>query len=93
MLNIYRKHKIDRSNTIQLNYGQHNFDMGVTDTSVQVKKQMKRSIVVHLFREHAYLQNDNHSLTNSNYLFSERWRKTIFTEYRRQMLIFSKLKN
>ena len=93
MLNSYRKHKIDCSNTIQLNYGQHNFDMGVTDTSVQVKKQIKRSIVVHLFREHVYLQNDNHSLTNSIYLFSERWRKTISTEYRRQMLIFSKLKN
>ena len=79
MLNSYRKHKIDRSNTIQLNYGQHNCDMGVKDTSVQIKKQMKRSIVVHLFREHVYLQNDNHSLTNSIYLFSERWRETIST--------------
>ena len=62
MLSSYRKYKIDRSNAIQLNSGQHDFDMSVKDTSVQAKKQMKRSIAVHLFREHAVLQNDNHSL-------------------------------
>ena len=62
MLSSYRKYKIDRSNVIQLNSGQHDFDMGVKDTSVQAKKQMEGSIAVHLFQEHAVLQNDNHSL-------------------------------
>ena len=65
MLNSYRKYKIDRSNTIQLNSGQYDFDTGVKEHSVQAKKQMKRSIVVRLFREHVVLQNENHSLTNS----------------------------
>ena len=53
---------------------------------------MKRSIVVHLFRKHVVLLNDNHSLTNSISLFPEIWRKTISTEYRRQVLILSKPK-
>ena len=55
MLNSYRKYKINRSNTIQLNSGQHDFDMGVRDTSVQAKKQMKRSVAVHLIRENVIL--------------------------------------
>ena len=54
--------------------------------------QMKRSIAVHLFRKHVVLLNDNHSLTNSISLFTEIWRKTISTEYRRQVLILSKPK-
>ena len=66
--------------------------MSVKDASVQAKKQMKRSITVHLFREHVVLQNDNHSLTNSISLFPKRSRETISTEYRRQVLIFSKPK-
>ena len=92
MLNSYRKCKINRSNTIQLNSGQHDFDMGVKDASIQAKKKMKRSIAVHLFREHVVLQNDNHSLTNYVSLFPERLRNTISTEYHRQVLIFSKPK-
>ena len=83
---------MDRSNTIKLNSGQHDFDMGVKDTSVQAKKQMKRSIAMHLFREHVHLQKKNHSLTNAISLFPKRWRKTISTEYRRQVSNFSKLK-
>ena len=93
MLNSYRKYKIDRSNTIELNAGQYYFDMGMKDASVQAKKQMKRSIAVHLFREHVVLQNVNNSLTNSIFPFPEKGRKTISTEYRNQVLIFSKLKN
>ena len=92
MLNSYRKYKMDRSNTIKLNSGQHDFDMGVKDTSVQAKKQMKRSIAMHLFREHVHLQKKNHSLTNAISLFPKRWRKTISTEYRRQVSKVSKLK-
>ena len=65
MLNSYRKYKIDRSNTIQLNSGQHAFDMGVKDASLQAKNQMKRSIAMYLFCEHVHLQNKNHSLTNA----------------------------
>ena len=38
ILKIYRKYKIDRSNTIQLNLGQHDFDMGMKDAIVQAKK-------------------------------------------------------
>ena len=83
---------MNRSNTIQLNYGQHDFDMGVKDTSVQAKKQMKRSIAIHLLREHVYLQNKNYLLTNAISLFSKRWRKIISTEYRRQVLTLSKPK-
>ena len=75
MLNIYRKYKIDRSNTIQLNYGQHDFDMGVKDTSVQAKKGMKRAIAIHLFRKHVHFQNKHYSLTNAISLFSKRRRK------------------
>ena len=53
MLNSYRKYKIDRSNSIQLNSGQHDFDIGVKDAIVQAKKQIKRSIAIHLlFLEH-----------------------------------------
>ena len=33
MLNSYRKYKIDRSNRIQLNSSQHDFDMGVKSAS------------------------------------------------------------
>ena len=43
MVNSYRKYIIDRSNTIQLNSGQHDFNMGVKDTSVQPKKEIKRT--------------------------------------------------
>ena len=68
---------MDRSNTVQLNSGQHNFDMGVKDTSVQAKNQMKRSIAMYLFREHVHFQNKNHSLTNAISLFPKRWRKMI----------------
>ena len=49
MLKSYRKYEIDRSNTIQLNLGQHNFDMCMKDAIVQAKKQLKRSIAMHLF--------------------------------------------
>ena len=83
---------MDRSNTIQLNSRQHDFDMGVKDTSVQTKKQMKRSVAMHLFREHVYLQKNNHSLTNAISLFPKRWRKTISAEYHRQVLTLSKPK-
>ena len=83
---------MDRSNTIQLNSGKRDFDMGVKDTSVQVKKQMKRSVAMHLFREHVYLQKNNHSLTNAISLFPKRWRKTISAEYHRQVLTLSKPK-
>ena len=38
ILNSYMKYKIDHNNTIQLNSGQHDFDMGVKDASVQAKK-------------------------------------------------------
>ena len=51
MLNSYRKYKIDRSNIIQLNSGQHDFYMDVKDASAQAKTQTKRSITVYLFRE------------------------------------------
>ena len=34
ILNSYMKYKIDHNNTIQLNSGQHDFDMGVKDASV-----------------------------------------------------------
>ena len=83
---------MDRSNMIQFNSGQHDFDMGVKDISVQAKKQMKRSITMHFFREHVHLQNSNYLLTNAISLFPKRWRKTISTEYRRQVLILSKPK-
>ena len=66
--------------------------MGVKDNSVQAKKQMKRSIATHLFFEHVHMQNKNHSLENAISLFSKRWRKTISTEYRRQVLILNKPK-
>ena len=62
------------------------------DVSVQAKTQVKRSIVVRLFREHVVLQNGKKSLTNYISPFPERWRKTISTEYHRQLLIFSKPK-
>ena len=39
MLKSYRKYK-DDSNTIHLNSGQHDFDMGVKDASKQAKKQI-----------------------------------------------------
>ena len=83
MLNSYRKYKTNRSNTMQLNYGQHDFDMSVKTASVQAKKQMKRSITMHLFRKIVILQHNNHSLTNSISLFPERWKNTISIEYRR----------
>ena len=72
ILNSYRKYKMEHSNTVLLNFGQHDFDMGVKDTSVQAKKQMKRSIDIHLFREHVHLQNKNHSLTKATSLFLKR---------------------
>ena len=43
MLKSYRKYEINRSNTIQLNLGQYNFDMGMKDAIVQAKNQTKLS--------------------------------------------------
>ena len=92
ILSSYRKYEMDRSNTIQLNSGQYDFEMGVKDASVQAKKQTKRNIVIHLFRERVVLQNSNHSLTNSISHFPKREIKTTSTEYRRKVLMLSKPK-
>ena len=43
MLKSCRKYKIDRSNNIQLNLGQHDFDMGMKDAIIQAKNQTKLS--------------------------------------------------